>query len=111
MKILVCGGRDYRDRKKVAEILGKYDDDTILIHGAARGADTLAHEYGLSRGWVIRAYPAKWEHHGKAAGPLRNQEMIDKEKPDVVIAFPGGRGTMDMVRRAKDAACKVIVLK
>jgi len=51
---------------------------------------------------------AKWSKHGRAAGPIRNQEMIDECKPDLVVAFPGGRGTADMVRRAKAAGIRVI---
>jgi hypothetical protein len=53
------------------------------------------------------AFPADWKRHGKSAGPLRNQEMLDAA-PDLVIAFPGGRGTADMVRRAKSVNVKVI---
>jgi hypothetical protein len=53
-------------------------------------------------------YPADWTRHGKAAGPKRNQLMLDKEKPDLVIAFPGGKGTADMVARAKAQGFKVM---
>ena len=44
-----------------------------------------------------------WKKYGKKAGPLRNQQMLEEGKPDLVVAFPGGNGTADMVRRAKKA--------
>lgn len=50
---------------------------------------------------------ADWKTHGRAAGPIRNQRMIDEWKPTLVIAFAGGRGTADMIRRAKAAGIEV----
>ena len=50
---------------------------------------------------MVEEYPADWKKYGKSAGPLRNQRMIDEGKPDLVVAFPGGVGTADMISRAK----------
>lgn len=51
-----------------------------------------------------------WKDHGKAAGPIRNQLMLDDFKPDLVVAFPGGKGTADMVKKAQDAGVTVILV-
>ncbi len=106
MKALVCGGRDYQDKDSVLYVLGGFPI-TRLIHGDARGADTLAEQYAKEAGIPCDAYPANWRQFGYRAGPMRNQQMLDNGKPDIVIAFPGGRGTADMVRRAKRAGVKV----
>lgn len=109
--VLVCGGRDFFDEPLVSEILdAEHIDRPIskLVHGDARGADTLAKKWALARSVSQTAYAADWRRHGRAAGPIRNQMMLDIERPRLVIAFPGGRGTADMVKRAK--ACRVPVL-
>lgn len=72
------------------------------------GADGLADRAARVLGCDIDVYPADWPRYGKAAGPMRNQQMVDEGKPDVVLAFPGGRGTADMVRRAKAAGVRVV---
>lgn len=110
MRVLVCGGRDYADEDKVCQVLDDVNKRTpvwLLIHGGAKGADMLAARWAWTRDVAQDRYEADWKQHGKAAGPLRNQQMIDKGKPDLVIAFPGGRGTADMVRRAKTAGVPV----
>ncbi|MCA0276268.1 MAG: SLOG family protein [Proteobacteria bacterium] len=116
MRVLVCGGRDYNDRDAVARALRAYKplnvvtdvSDAILILGGAPGADTLAEEWADVFGLRKRIFPANWAKHGRAAGPIRNQQMLDEGKPDLVIAFPGGRGTADMVSRAEKAGVRVI---
>lgn len=110
-RVLVCGGRDYNDRGRVFRTLDLYHmrhgPIEWVIYGMARGADTLAAEWALYEKVPSTGFRADWRKHGKAAGPIRNQQMIDEGKPTVVIAFPGGRGTADMVRRAKDAGLTV----
>jgi hypothetical protein len=71
-----------------------------IIHGAAAGADTLAGDWAAERGVPVRLFRANWEKHGRAAGPIRNRQMLDEGKPEIVIAFPGGCGTRNMVRQA-----------
>lgn len=114
MRVLVCGGRDFRDRDAISRALMPYrpkpitePSEHILIVGGATGADALAEEWADVWGLRKRVYPANWSRDGRAAGPIRNQRMIDEGKPDLVIAFPGGRGTEDMVRRAKAAGIEV----
>lgn len=71
-----------------------------IIHGAAPGADTLAGATAQDLDFLVEAFPADWERHGRDAGPIRNRAMLDT-KPDLVIAFKGGRGTENCVRQAK----------
>ena len=108
MRILVCGGRDFFDYPYVCEVLKKYEGKaTVVITGSGRGADKLGEEWADDWELPLLRFPANWEYFGKAAGPIRNQQMLDEGKPDVVVAFPGGRGTADMVRRAKSAGVRV----
>ena len=111
MKVLVCGGRNYRDRDHVWSTLHKLDADTwidCVVHGAARGANRHGMNWALDNGRSHSPFVADWKQHGKAAGMLRNREMLRDGKPDLVVAFPGGRGTADMVRQAKLAGVRVI---
>lgn len=111
MRVLVCGGRNFHDRIAVfgwlqaCHLTHKIE---CVIHGDASGADYLAGRWAETEKVPVRAFPADWDQHGKAAGPMRNQQMVDDGKPDLVIAFPGGRGTADMRRRATAAGIKVI---
>jgi hypothetical protein len=117
MKVLVCGGRDFQDRDRMDNVLRFIDRhyETMklpghiseVIHGGAPGADTLASEWASGCGVPVALFPANWKQHGRAAGPIRNQQMLDECKPDLVVAFPGGRGTADMVRRAKASGVRV----
>ena len=111
MRLLVCGGRDYSDREtlfaKLDEYLAKFGS-LFIISGKAPGADTLAEEWARLRGASFYGFKADWQKHGKAAGPIRNQKMLDKGDPHLVLAFPGGRGTEDMVTRANAAHVPVV---
>ena len=107
MRVIVCGGRDYRDKETLFAVLDGIQI-TTLIHGGATGADALADAYARARRITSAVFAANWRAHGKSAGPIRNQRMIDEGAPDVVVAFPGGRGTLDMCRRA--AAARIAVL-
>lgn len=109
MRVLVCGGRDYQDRDAVWAVLDSIHEATpieMIYEGGARGADALAAQWAHARDVPRKTISARWDVHGKAAGPIRNQEMIGY-KPDLVLAFPGGRGTADMVQRAEAAGIQV----
>ena len=106
-KILVCGGRTYDDWKTVYDALLEYKP-CIVIQGGAQGADLLAEKWANQRQLPCVRHPARWAKHGKSAGPIRNQDMLDTWKPDVVLAFPGGKGTADMVKRATEQGFEVI---
>lgn len=108
MRVLVCGGRDYFNGDMIAHALSQLPADAILVHGAAPGADSVcAHWWYDIQGRTVDPHPANWKKYGKAAGPIRNQEMLDSGV-DLVVAFPGHQGTADMVRRAKKAGVEVI---
>lgn len=111
MRLLICGGRDFADRAMFARAMTLqclHRRPTVIIEGGARGADALAREWAKHRGVENETYPADWKAHGRAAGPMRNQRMLEIGRPDMVMAFPGGPGTADMVRRAEVAGVQVI---
>ena len=110
-RLLVCGGRDYADRERVWSVLDRVNAKRplgVVIHGAARGADTLAGEWAEEREVEVWRFPAKWGEDGRGAGHKRNQAMLDVGKPEGVVAFPGGAGTADMVKRAEAAGVTVM---
>jgi len=140
MRILVCGSRDWGDRGCIEDVLNgllqtfknhnpTMGEEFVVIEGAGRGADEIAGEWAEASddaAVFLEQYPADWKKHGKAAGPIRNQQMLDEGKPDVVWAFkdnfnwsimsellwtrPGAGGTEDMVRRAKAAGIPCYVV-
>lgn len=113
-KVLVCGGRNYGDRRKVYSILDALHLESgigKLVTGGANGADLLATDWAAMRSVPYVKYPADWETHGRAAGPIRNREMLEKEHPDLVVAFPGGRGTASMIRLSHEAGVVFRVVK
>lgn len=105
--MLVCGGRDFADEALLFAELDAIPRVDVVISGCARGADTLGERWAEARGKSIERFPADWDLHGRAAGPIRNQLMLDEGKPDLVVAFPGGRGTAHMVRIATQAGIRV----
>ena len=107
MKVLVCGGREYRNFEKICEVLDGLPID-FLIHGAARGADELAALWARRRKIKAKGVPADWRRYGQAAGMMRNALMLEKYKPDLIVAFPGGAGTEDMCTRGEDEGVKVL---
>ena len=112
--VLVCGGRDYDDEARLCSILDvahAANPIKLLINGGAEGADSLAYRWAQRTGVPANIYAADWKAHGRAAGPMRNQRMLDEGKPDLVIAFPGGKGTADMTRRATAANVPVVRIR
>ena len=110
-RVLVCGGREYVDYQRLWNMLDAFHRAYkigVLIHGGARGADTLAGGWAAARKIQTSVFYANWAKWGKTAGFVRNQTMLDEGKPDVVVAFPGGTGTADMVRRATQAGVTVL---
>lgn len=120
-RVLVCGSRDYSDRKTLWAALDAFHAThgiATLIEGEAAGADSLAAfwwgTHGVSEGIAIERYPADWATYGRAAGPIRNRQMLTEGRPDVVLAFPEGklsrsRGTLDMVTQARKAGVRTVV--
>jgi hypothetical protein len=120
VKILVCGTRDWTDRATIRAWLARCPKGTVVVHGAARGADEIAGEEAATLGFEVRPYPAAWKTLGNAAGPERNQRMLDIEEPDAVLAFTWAltrtdiadrpTGTGDMVLRALAAGVRVTIV-
>lgn len=109
MTVLVCGGRTFRNRAWFVRAMAEHAKGaTHILQGGAPGADLLAFEWALANDVTVTTYDADWTAHGPAGGPIRNQRMLDEGKPDLVVAFPGTRGTADMVKRAKAAGVRVV---
>src|SRR5882757_8095154 len=112
MKVIVCGGRDFKSPAQVWRALDRIHAATPiteLMQGGARGVDTFAREWAAFRHpKKIKRYVcyADWDKHGRGAGPIRNARMLEW-KPDRVIAFPGGNGTADMIAQAARAGVEV----
>jgi len=110
MKLIVCGGRNYRNIHAVRHVLTAVHAKrpiTLLIEGGAKGADRLAREWAVATGVPVATEEADWDKYGKRAGPIRNGLMLSKHMPDGIIAFPGGFGTDDMIAQALKAGVKV----
>jgi len=107
--VLVCGGRRYKNRQFVYDTLDSiatYYGIDLLVHGGAAGADTLADEWAKDRGVPPVRWDALWDAEGRAAGPQRNGRMFDFMQPTRVVAFPGGAGTNNTIKRTTDAIKK-----
>jgi predicted Rossmann-fold nucleotide-binding protein len=110
-RVLVCGGRNFSDAEFLNAELDRLHAEhgfTVVIEGCAKGADQLAGLWADTRGIEHLKFPADWEKHKRAAGPIRNEQMLRDGKPDLVVAFPGGRGTAHMIRIAQVARVWVI---
>lgn len=111
MRLLVCGSRTFEDKDYLFGRLDRLHAErtvSLVIQGGAPGADTLAYEWALSRNIAVAEYRADWAKHGRAAGPIRNQQMLDMGKPEMVAAFTDkplhlSRGTAHMYRIARAA--------
>lgn len=117
--VVVTGGREYQAWRVVDDTFavlarGEWEHRT-LVHGAARGADTLAARAGLRHGFEVLAFPASWDLHGRRAGFMRNEMMARRAlasremgKRVVVVHFPGGRGTEHMVTFSRGLGLEVL---
>lgn len=117
-RVLVCGDRNWKDEKAIFDFLDFLDGVftiAVIIHGGCRGADRMAGQWADDHDKPCEVYLPLWDQYGKAAGPIRNAEMLKEGKPDMVVAFHNNidesRGTKDMVAKAKDADIPVVVLK
>ena len=101
-KILVCGDRKWRDRSMIFHTLRSHFSEIpiTIIHGDCRGADRIAGEIAEDLGYTVAKVPADWNKYGRAAGPIRNKQML-KFKPSLVIAFHDNisrsKGTRNMI--------------
>ncbi len=115
-RLLVCGGRFFQDyfyldlvlKEQRIKLRKKGRPIKVIIHGAASGADSMAGAWAEKKGIKVLSFYPNWSKYGKAAGPIRNQQMLDEGKPNLVIAFEGGTGTNDMIKKARKVGIKVI---
>jgi hypothetical protein len=124
MRVLVCGDRKWDDAWMIHVVLrgiartleanGGSSADLYVIDGGAKGADRIAGDWRDRSGADGKTYPANWTEHHRAAGPIRNQQMLTEGQPDVVFAFHDNlaesKGTADMVRRATKARVSTFVI-
>jgi hypothetical protein len=114
MRVLICGGRTYADRAQLCAELDRLHAEYAfgtIISGSASGADALAVEWAQARGIATQVFAAEWGTFGRrgSASPPRNARMLES-RPDIVVAFPGGRGTANMVKQAKAAGVWVLAV-
>ena len=115
MRVLVCGDRYWSNEQCIYERLRNLEGVTLIIHGGERGADIIAGQEAEKLGYPVRVFRAHWNRYGRAAGPIRNQQMLDVGRPDFVLAFHNNlkesKGTRDMVQRASKAGVEVEVCR
>ena len=114
MRVLVCGDRNWTDKELMHRYIGALPSGTTVMHGGARGADSIAGEIAQSHGLQVELFEADWARYGRGAGPVRNRRMIETG-PDLVLAFhnylwTGSKGTRDCVKRALSAGIHVDVV-
>lgn len=116
-RVIIAGGRKFQDYELVKDRVGYYlqnklqSDTVIIVSGHASGADALGERYAQEHGLKCELYPADWNTHGKAAGPIRNAQMADVAQ--ALIAFWDGtsRGTKNMIETAKAKGLRVAVVR
>mgnify|MGYP001576939932 FL=1 len=112
MRVLIAGDRNWQDRPTIAKFVARLPQGTTIIEGEARGADSIARDCALDVGLSVERYPANWNKYGRAAGYIRNQQMLDEGRPDLVAFFhqnlSESRGTKNMVRIAIKANIPVM---
>lgn len=113
MRVIIAGGRDYADADTLRSILDRAyqkwkDKNLMVITGGARGADTLAETWAVSKGIHTRRFEADWGRYGKLAGPFRNSAMA--WFANYLVAFPGHNGTQNMITIAKAGGLQTYVI-
>lgn len=113
-RVLICGDREWEDYLVIRNFVRLLHKDVVIIHGACRGADLMAEQAAKELQLDYMGFPARWNFHGKPAGPIRNYQMLKKGKPDLVVAFhenlKKSYGTKDMVQKARKAGIPVEVI-
>ena len=121
--IAAGGGRDlaWPQQRVAAELLARSGGRLVhlLLHGGARGADAAIGRAAQQLGWSALVMPAQWQLHGRAAGPIRNRELLEQAIARaealscaaapvsvLVVALPGGAGTASLVREARRMASR-----
>ena len=120
MKVVVTGSRCFEEHEliwKTLDLMHAKEPIRRLAHGdcpdpngvpGAVSVDQECARWADAHGVPFKPYPADWKKHGRAAGPIRNREMLKAERPHLVIAFPGGQGTHNCVRTARKLGLRVV---
>ena len=112
-KVLICGDRNWDNVEVIEEFVSLLNANTVVIQGEARGADTIARDAAKKRGLTVLSFPANWSKHHKAAGPIRNREML-QEKPNLVVGFHNNifdsKGTKDMISVSRTKGVPYMVI-
>lgn len=128
-RVLICGDRNWglpngldaealalatQQRCVLATYVATLPTDSIIIEGEAKGADRFAGIYAEAVGLEVLRFPAQWDKHGRAAGPIRNKQMLTEGKPTLVVAFhddiENSKGTKNMLTQAKRASVPTRVI-
>lgn len=111
MRVLICGSRDWDNPEPIKKLIDRLPKGTVVIEGEQRGADKMAARLAKEAGFQVDPYPADWTRYHKAAGPIRNKQMLIEGKPDIVYAFykhkSVSKGTANMVAQARSAEVMV----
>jgi hypothetical protein len=97
VRLIIAGGREFEGLREHVAYLNDFHEQyrvREVLCGEARGADDFGKRWAESKGIPVASFPADWGR-GRAAGPIRNQQMADNA--DALVAFPGGRGTENMI--------------
>ena len=116
-KVLICGDRNYSNIGLIRSWIAKLQDwgYNTIIEGEARGADSIARNEAEKAGMIVLKFPADWDKYHKAAGAIRNTQMLKEGKPNLVVAFhtdiKNSKGTKNMIEQAKKAGIEVILVE
>ena len=124
--ILITGAREWDEVSKISDTLSAFSSNdnakTLIIHGGCSGVDMLADGVAKKLNFSISTFPANWSKYGRAAGPVRNAQMVEevlkykknKNIDTVVIAFHGcldkSKGTKNCVKLALKKGIDVILI-
>ena len=110
-RLAIVGSREFTDYERFCLVVDGYHafEASEIVSGGARGTDTMAERYAFERNIPIKVHVAEWNVHGKSAGPIRNQKIVDDA--DEMIAFVNKHsiGTFDSIRRATKKGIPVVM--
>ncbi|AOV17982.1 hypothetical protein BJI67_13750 [Acidihalobacter aeolianus] len=113
-RVLVAGGTSDNAHSRVYHALYSVHERWSIgcvMHGGSSETDSLAQAWADQQGIPTEIYAAEWRRLGFAAGPARHGRIFDEGRPDLLVAFPGGRGTPDLVARARASGVPILDLR
>ncbi|NDB68395.1 MAG: DUF2493 domain-containing protein [Methylocystaceae bacterium] len=116
-RLLICGGRDFghtiEERADAFFFLDRLNARykiSVVIEGGAIGADAVGRSWAKERLIECISHFAAWDIYGHQVEPIHNQQLLDQTKPTLVVVFPGGSGTQDMLQRSAQAGLPIFEL-